>query len=407
MTTPATRWAPEACHRRKDKDSGAWIIQLTGAAAISNNIYCEQPYCSPDGHRLIIARSQDFSWDTHGSLLVHDLRTFHTAMIVPRALGVRTVFTSAWSGLLYYWTPDFKLMRLSLETLQSEEVYQETDSKNPIGGDGGACSVSPDHRYVILHTKRMTGKGAPTFQIARIDLQKGVREIIYEDQEVSNSHLQFNPHNANQFLVQNNVGSRMAADGALVHDRPNMDVKLFTLDVNGNNKQYLPVGKPITPGCTGHECFVGSSGKVMWSTRWGLNGDTMIHDAKYPDGNLMTAMPGDERPTVFKAPDHVFNHVCASRCGRYFVADSFEHGVTLDENLEHKSVCLVIGNFETGKYRTLVKDSRASGGGNQSTHTHPYLTADNRHVIFNSDPYHSIPQVYAAEIPDDFLKSLD
>jgi len=65
-----------------------------------------------------------------------------------------------------------------------------------------------------------------------------------------------------------------------------------------------------------------------------------------------------------------------------------------------------VGNLETGNYRILVDDTRCSGGGNQCTHTHQYFTADNRHVIYNSDLYTGIPQVYAARLPDDFLASL-
>jgi len=54
MPTP-TQWAHESCDRRDDPESGARIIQLTGSAAISNNIYCEEPYGSPDGTRVAAA----------------------------------------------------------------------------------------------------------------------------------------------------------------------------------------------------------------------------------------------------------------------------------------------------------------------------------------------------------------
>ena len=51
------RWKWESCDRRDDPVSGARIIQLTSSAAISNNIYGEQPYCSADGKRVAIARA--------------------------------------------------------------------------------------------------------------------------------------------------------------------------------------------------------------------------------------------------------------------------------------------------------------------------------------------------------------
>jgi hypothetical protein len=49
----------------------------------------------------------------------------------------------------------------------------------------------------------------------------------------------------------------------------------------------------------------------------------------------------------------------------------------------------------------------ASGGGGEHNHCHPYLTADNRHVIFNSNPFYSPTKVFAAEVPDGFLDALD
>ena len=108
---------------------------------------------------------------------------------------------------------------------------------------------------------------------------------------------------------------------------------------------------------------------------------------------------------VFQAPEHKFNHVCASRCGRYFVADSHT-GPGLFEKGRFKPVALVIGNLKTGKYRTLVENTEGSGGGNQCTHSHPYLTADNRYAIYNADPG-GIPQVFAAKLPRGFLESLE
>ena len=51
-TTIMPRWAYEAVGRKKD-DKGRWMVhQLTASSMISNNIYCEQPYSSPDGQRV-------------------------------------------------------------------------------------------------------------------------------------------------------------------------------------------------------------------------------------------------------------------------------------------------------------------------------------------------------------------
>jgi len=396
-------WGQESCDRYDDPVSGARIIQLTSAAAISNNIYGEQPYCSPDGKRLVIARCQDFCFDEEGSLLVHELPTLKITMVVKKMVGVRGVFNNAWSGLVYYWTPDRRLMRLSMMTLEQEEVYREEDPEAPLVGVG--ASVSPDQRYIIGMAPRLAGPGAPVFQIIRLDITTGTREVILEHPEISNPHLQFNPITGKQILVQNDCGIRLQPDGSLDYSSSNGG-KLFVIDNDGGNLQYLPIDEPYTAATTGHECFVADTGKVLTSVAWVAHNDHhWTHDARYPMGNIFTSRPGGDQPTVFPMPEFITNHVCVSKCGKYFVADAWRGGVFASGQLQ--PTALVIGNLETGNYRILVDDTQTSGGGNQCTHTHPYLTADNRHVIYNSDLYTGIPQVYAARLPDGFLASLE
>jgi len=394
----------ESCDLYDDPVSGARIVQLTSSSMTSNNIYGEQPYTSPDGKRVIIARSHDFCWDDAGSLLVHQLDNLKITMIEKNVKGVRSVFNNAWSGLCYYWNANRELVQLSLITLEKKIVYVEEDPNAVLLGS----SVSPDQRYVLGMQTRMTGPGSPTFQIVRLDLHTKKREVIHEDPEISNPHLQYNPITGREILVQNNRGTRMDKDGALVNVRHGEGTTLFVIDADGKNKRYVPVGPPITAGCTGHECFVGDTGKVLFSVGWNVPNDrSMTHDARFPQGNIFTAKPGDTKPTVFHAPEHFFNHVCASRCGKYFVADSYVGGGIFDSNNRIRAVSLVIGNLVTGKHRVIVQDSMSSGGGNQCRHTHPYLTADNGHVIYNADPFFAPPQVFAARIPPEFLKSLD
>lgn len=399
-----TQWAQESCDLYDDPSSGARVVQLTSSVLTSNNIYCEQPYTSPDGKRVIIARSTDFCFDEVGSLLVHDLSTLRITMVERTSVGARGVFNNAWSGLCYFWNAKRELVQINLMTLEKKVVYVE---ENPAAVLVGS-SVSPDQRYIIGQDRRMTGPGSPTFQIVRLDLQKKVREVIYEDPEISNPHLQFNPITGKEILVQNNRGARMSADGTMLyHDTP-QGTTLFIIDLDGKNKRYLPVGQPITAGATGHECFVGNTGRVLFSVGWNMpDFYNLSHDSRFPKGNLFTAKPGDEKPACFEAPEHFFNHVCASRCGNYFVADSIVNGQLFSKAT--KAIvppALIVGNLNTGKYRTLVTNSNASSGGNQCRHTHPYLTADNKAVIYNADPQ-GIPQVFAARITDAFLKSLD
>jgi hypothetical protein len=395
------QWAHESCDLMDDPDSGARIIQLTSAAAVSNNIYGEQPYCSADGKRIIIARCQDFCFDEEGSLLVHELDTLKITMAVRKSKGVRGVFNNAWSGLLYYWTPERKLMRLSLETLEQKEVYAEEDPNAPLA----ASSVTPDQRYVLGMTTRLTGPGSPVFQIFHLDLVKKTRTVILEHPEICNPHLQYNPIHGRQILVQNNRGWRLNPDGSIDRSQAHKGTTLFVIDSDGRNLKPIPVGQPVTATCTGHECFVADTGKVFFSVACDRPDPYhQKHDARFPMGNLFIAAPGDEKPQCIDAPDHFCNHVSVSRCGRYFIADS-QIGPGLFVNGALQPVSLIVGSLRTGKIRILVRNTFALGGGNQCTHTHPYLTTDNRYAIYNATP--GIAQVFAAKLPPGFLESLD
>jgi hypothetical protein len=396
------QWAHESCDLYDDPVSGARIIQLTSAAAISNNIYGEQPYCSADGKRIIIARSQDFCFDEEGSLLVHELDSLRITMAVRKARGVRGVFNNAWSGLLYYWTPDRKLVRLSLETLEQEEVYAEEDPAAPLA----ASSVSPDQRYVLGMTTRLKGPGGPVFQIFHLDLVKKVRSVIFEHPEIANPHLQYNPIHGRQILVQNNRGWRLNEDGSINRSGGAAGTTLFVIDSDGGNMTPVPVGPPVTATCTGHECFIADTGKVFFSVGCDRpDSYRQKHDARYPRGNLFTARPGDEKPVCIEAPEHFCNHVSVSRCGRYFIADS-HNGPGLFMNGHLQTPALIVGSLVSGKIRILVKETMAIGGGNQCTHTHPYLTTDNRYAIYNATPGNGPAQVFAARLPPGFLESL-
>lgn len=389
----AIHWMPEGCDRYTDPLSGARVVSMSTGSLVANNIYCEQPYCSPDGDRFVLTKKLDFSFDPTSTLFVADLKRLKIGLV---DRGVTSVCNAAWSGLIHYGTDRGELIRFDLTTFE-KKVY---NFSNDPGLTRGGSSVSPDQRYILYAEPRP----GPAIGIVVLDLVEQKRSVVFEHPEIINPHLQFNPVTGKQILVQHNRGSKMAPDGTVTQFVGPLGTTLFVIDRDGQNMRPLPVGEPHTLGATGHECFIADTGRIVFTVSWDWN--TWKHDPRWPQGNLFTARPGDEKPTVFVAPEHRFNHVCASRCGKYFVADSWPNSL-FDAQGKLTSVCLVIGNFATGKYRTLVQNSMASGGGSQCTHAHPYLTADNRWVIFNADPNFSIPQVWAAEIPKGFLASLD
>lgn len=68
---------------------------------------------------------------------------------------------------------------------------------------------------------------------------------------------------------------------------------------------------------------------------------------------------------------------------------------------------IVIGNLRTKKHRTLLSDCRAYGiYGSSYSEPVPYITADNRYVIYNASPF-GVNQVFSAEIPERFLEGLN
>ncbi|MCE9590671.1 MAG: hypothetical protein K8S99_09130 [Planctomycetes bacterium] len=397
----AIQWKYEACDLKPDPVSGAKISALTTSPRVSINIYCEQPYTSPDGRRVAILRYNDPNFDDAGMLLVSDVVSLKLALVERRVAGV---CNAAWSGQLYYWVPDpagNRCVRVSLTTLEQETVFVDDGKSCPkMPAGGGGSSVSPDHRYMIYMAPMELG-GRQTCAIIRIDLKEKSWKVIFDHPEIVNPHLQFNPVHGKQILVQHNRGSMISADGTTVPS-PDADKKLgttlFTIDSDGSNQKPLPVGEPHSASSTGHECFIADTGMVAFTVGW--NNPPHGFDPRHPLGNILYATPGDKKPTVFATPEHHFNHICVSRCGKYWLCDSYHLGLP-------GPVPLVIGNFKTGRFRTLLQDCGALCGGAQFTHPHAYFTADTKRVIYNGTmAFGAGHQVMAAQIPDGFLESL-
>jgi len=117
------------------------------------------------------------------------------------------------------------------------------------------------------------------------------------------------------------------------------------------------------------------------------------------NGNLFVVGPDDVRPLLFGAPDHeAFCHVSASRCGRFFVADSYR-GL-------RDPVGLVVGCFSTGRYRTLLRrlprHARSAAVGPRAPLS--YCRQPVRDLSNSDDQGHG--QVYACGVPAGFLEGL-
>ena len=118
------------------------------------------------------------------------------------------------------------------------------------------------------------------------------------------------------------------------------------------------------------------------------------------EGNLFVVGPGDTKPRCIATPEHAFNHISVSRCGRYFVCDSYWKKIP-------GPIAIVVGSLrEPGSTAPCCPTARPAAAGRASSHPHAYFTADNKHVIYNADPYW-IGQVFAAKVPEGFREALD
>ncbi len=392
------RWCGEACDLIHDPVSGALITRLTCSIMNNINIYCEQPYTSPDGKRIAYTRS--YGPDPRippYQLCVADIEKLKVAMIEP-VVSSFLVATSAWSGKIYYLRPNGELIRVDISTLEKDIVITHWN----IPGSMCFDTVSPDHRYLVGVKRTETGGS----EIVRIDLVEKQWVVIFEHEEIL-GHVQFNPVSGKDILVQHNRHQKLKSDGMRIGSKETEEFTThFIIDCEGKNFRQLKVGPPYTAGSTGHSGWIADTRKIGLTVRWPAMSEDEpsarfkpIHHPLHPQGNFISIGPQDEKPSVFNAPEHLFNHVNISKCGTYFVCDSYKNGIP-------GPIEIVVGNIKTGKYRTLISNCGAQGGGAASSHPHPYMTADNKNVIFNADPY-GICHVHAARIPDGFLKSLE
>ncbi len=391
MGTYTPSFCYETCRILNDPDSGALVVRLTTAAAISSNIYCEQPYSSPDGRRVAIIRSTDFNRNyPFVDLWVADLPAGRIALA---QCDVHSqIVNTAWSEYVFYWKSDRCFYRLSLMSLEEERILDRQDLPRVNCG----LSISPDLRYLVYGTAvpADSGSGRARFGIVRVDLQTQAWQIVFEHFDMVNPHTQFDPTHGRTILLQQNLNPLTLPDGTVMN--LGTGALLLLIDSDGGNPRRLPVGPPLTSPGTGHQAFIPGQQRVVLTTT--RSEELPAVGGGSGCGNLLLAGSGDSQALVFNAPEYLFTHVSISRCGRFFVCDAYKE---LGD-----PVPLVVGCFASGKYRVLLRDCHGTHGNNQWGHAHAYLTADNRHVIYNCEMAGPPAQVYAITVPAGFMDSL-
>jgi Tol biopolymer transport system component len=346
-----------------DPDSGAEIYQLVDDARPTDDIYGEQPYCASEGNRIAVMHYS--AGALVGGLSILDLTDGSLHPVVTQK--PRFPAFHAWGQYLYYQemvNDKLLLKRCHYQSLAKEDVAEIPQHE----GRPSYGTVSPDLRYyaVSVHPE---GGGS---KVLVMDLNTGERRIAAQRAEYHFKHEQFSLDGRNRVLIQANKMPDVK------------EVRLGAVAADREGVRWFPADRPHTPRPTGHEAWVGQSDRILFST--GSDKDSQ--------GNIWTAGLEDPSPALVSKTPTRFGHVSVSRCGRFWIGDA----------TGEQDVPIHVGSIKNGTHRRLVF-SRTKHDGKQWSHTHPYLTADNRWLIFNSTRS-GRAQVYGARIKPGWLEGL-
>jgi hypothetical protein len=348
-----------------DSESGAEIYLLGGDERPADNIYGEQPYGDASGRRIAI-RYYPLR-EKPGGINIVDLQDGSNHEI----LSGKPPFPAfhGWGEWLYYseTVGSMKMLRrCNYLTLAVEDVAELP----PERGHYSYGTVSPDHRYYAVSVRPPAG--GPS-RVHLLDLKTNGWSVLLDKRGYHAKHEQFSRDGRNRVLIQ-------------LNQMPDVKVVLLSeLEIGGSEKRF-PADQPHTLRPTGHEAWIGNSSSIFFST--GADATTK--------GNVWSGAVGDEKPVLVYEGKR-FGHVSVSRAGNYWIGDTGEEGVPI-----------YIGNFATGQCKRACF-SRTEYDGKQWSHAHPYLTADNKWLIFaarrtGQGAVHA--QVYGAKLKDAWLKTL-
>ncbi|MFO7903968.1 MAG: hypothetical protein ACQESR_15195 [Planctomycetota bacterium] len=345
-----------------DAESGAEIYLLGADERPADNIYGEQPYGDATGRRIAI-RYYPLGAQQPGGINILDLDDGSNHEI----LSGKPPFPAfhAWGEWLYYpqtIAGKKMLRRCNYLTLEVEDVAELP----PRRGSYSYGTVSPDHRYYAVSVR--PPEGGPS-NVHVLNLETDEWSVLLDKPGYHAKHEQFSRDGRNRVLIQLNQMPKVKT------------VLLSELEIGGGEKRF-PADQPYTLRPTGHEAWIGATSGIFFSTAM----DSSLN------GNVWRAKVGDEQPTLVYKKKR-FGHVSVSRDGEYWIGDTGEEGIPI-----------YIGSFATGRCRRACV-TRTEYDGKQWSHAHPYLTADNRWLIFAARR-EGHPQVYGAKLRTGWLESM-
>lgn len=346
-----------------DPESGAVSYLIGPDERPADNIYGEQPYGDPSGRRIVIRYYS--TEDKPGGLSIIDLIDGSKYDILKG--NPRFPAFHSWGDYIFYQEQlkdKLVLKRCNYLTLKTKKIAVLP----PERGSYSYGTISQDYRYYAVSVRPETFNYS---QVHLLDLKTGRWSLLLDKEGYHAKHEQFSRDGRNKVLIQ-------------LNQMPDVkQVLLGELDVNGEEKLF-PADRPYTPRPTGHETWIGNTGSIFFSTA--------VDPGTY--GNIWTAAVGDNEPVKVYDGELRFGHVSVSNCGRFWIGDTGEKGIPV-----------YIGSFASGKCKRVVF-TKTEYDGKQWAHAHPYLTADNKWLIFTARR-NGLPQVYGAKLKEGWLEELD
>ena len=255
--------------RLEQQETGSEVWQVTTEEFAQSNIYCEVPYCSADSRYLVYQRSNREADERNTTELVRvEIGTWKQESLASVA-GIAGCAVTP-DGRFYYCknaeADKLQLVRADITTGEKELVHEF----GPGPWTWSLGTVSPDHRYYV-RGKRLDDEWG-MFGILLVDLETGEETIIDRDPYTFNAHPQLDPGSGRQLMVQHNRGGDFDPEGKMLHSTGPEGATLFLLSVPEGKRTLLPVGKPHTTACTGHEAWAGTTGvAITWE--WGCSSE--------------------------------------------------------------------------------------------------------------------------------------
>ncbi len=365
--------------------NGVAVHQATEEPTDKSNIYCEYPWCPPDSHCFVYGRHVPEHAPNSMEYVICDFGTWDK-----RALGRGGGRIMANGGKFYYWRYSGKISRELVEFDLEKEAERVIDVPDGVPTNG-SFDISVGSRYLAF--SKPLSFDPQMFAVGIADLERGTVEIIHEDPYICNTHLQFEPAEGKQLMIQHNRGCVFATDGTVKLLCGTEGCTLFLLSVPDGAVTRLPVGPPHTASLSGHETWLGPTGELVATLNY-------TEDYDYGKGRIIRVKAGEPHKEVCTPWE--LNHIGVEPSGRVFAGDAYMP----DE--------VVIGSAATNRAAvvcqaksTYNRGHRRGGSGEYvlDTHPHAYISPDLKWAVFSSDRT-GVQQVYAAAIPKEMIEAI-